>query len=438
MQRLAESPLARHVRCITINTEMLPQFAGSRSWLDEVRDTLLHTLQREDVPENWWDDDLDEEDTRDKVQFEYSRQRLRAGKDEFYMLAADQQRCSAIMCQILAEALSMYQNVQRLELIDNRGVPEKDEYYKRRFDGPVAVCSPWKGMLVDPEWYYRHLESKWHGEDREPISANVSSAYALHYIADALALQPGQRQLQPPASLKELTMTIGHHVPVTEILKSPSHGACRICPNYFPSGHESMYGMFNKLTRVNLRMRDDQFHHGRGVCREIAIALSCASTLKHLELDNRGVECPYFYEEIATLNVKRPWPVLKHLRLSGTIVTKQLMQILNLCCDSLRELEIEDVILVKPDCSGARWDDFFEAMQPSLSLERANIRHLHDEARRFEGVLFPRGGAKSAVNVAVESFLTKRVAELPQFEGWGFLPGARIPADWSKPDWRLE
>jgi hypothetical protein len=44
-------------------------------------------------------------------------------------------------------------------------------------------------MLVDPESYYRHLDYKWHNEDIRPAFDDISSAYALHYIADALNLQ---------------------------------------------------------------------------------------------------------------------------------------------------------------------------------------------------------------------------------------------------------
>ena len=226
-------------------------------------------------------------------------------------------------------------------------------------------------------------------------------------------------------------MTIGHHIPVSEVFLIPSLDICLICSDDSPSGLASMHGIFNNLTRIKLRMRDNQFHREREVCREIATGLSCASSLKYLEIDSRGVECPHFYEEIATLNIQRPWPVLERLRFCGIIITEQLMQILNLCRDSLRELEMEDILLVKSDCSGARWDDFFEAIRPSLSLERAKIRHLYDQASRFEGVLFPSKGAKSAVNLAVEGFLTKRMANMPSFEEWDFAPGARISNDWS-------
>ena len=396
----------------------------------------MHTAI-EEIPDDWWDDDLDKEDTRRKVQSKYSRKQLRTAQHEFHDLAVDQQRCSDLMCQILAQALRTCHNVQRLGLVDNHGVFEKDADYDQRFDSPIAACSPWKGILIDPKVYYCYLESKWHGE-RIIQAYEVCSAYALHYIVHALALQPEQRHLQRSALLKELTMTIGHHVPVSTIMTKPWVLSCGICTNHHPSTVGSMYDIFKKLTRVNLRMRDNQFHKGREVCREIATGLSYATSLKYLELDTRGVECPFFYEEIATLNIKRPWPVLEHLRFSGTIVTEELLQILNLCCDSLRELEIEGVLLLKPDSSGARWDDFFEAMQPGLSLQTANVRILHDQARRFEGILFPREDAKSAVNLAVEAFLTKRIDKLPQFEEWDFRPGARIPCDWSKADWRLE
>jgi hypothetical protein len=187
--------------------------------------------------------------------------------------------------------------------------------------------------------------------------------------------------------------------------------------------------MFNNLTRVGLRMRDNQFHKEREVCRESATGLTYATNLKHLELDTRGVECPLFYKEIATLNIQRPWPVLEHLRRSGTIVSEELLQILNLCCDSLCELEIEDVLLLKPDSRGARWDDLIKAMQPGLTLQRANVNIRHDRARRFEGILFSREGAKSAIDLTVEGFLTKSCKSCLNLKSGTFRPGARTPCD---------
>lgn len=425
-ERLAQSPVGRHIRCLTINTEILPMLNGD-AWLDQLRLTMISARVFRRIPDHWVEDDLDEIALWQIITTTYSKDRVKANREKFIRLAMNQQQDSPVMCRMLINAINGAVNLRHLELIDRRGIYNEGKNRKERSSGLLAKCSPWRDVLIDPDSYYGVMRDKWEVEEQRPGLENVSSAYALHYLAESLALAPTQNQSRSPSAINELSVVLGHHIPIGDVMSRTFCRLCELCREGITSVEfwNAMHTMFRTLTRVNVQMVDRPLHENRAVCRELFKGLVGASNLRHLELDDRQTGSHDFFETIANINSERPWPILEHLSVSAELMTtEQMSKLLAMCAKSLCTLEIKDVSLINPDESKApRWDDFFENIQPTLNLQSANIRHLYYSPGIWKGLFFHKADPKSEMNKAVESFLTKRIAELPRQEKWDYNPG---------------
>jgi hypothetical protein len=77
LESLANSSVAKHVRCLTINTEILP-FLHKKRWMESVRSTMCNTIESLRIPEEWVEDDLDSAELYNILRSQYS-------KDEIFM-----------------------------------------------------------------------------------------------------------------------------------------------------------------------------------------------------------------------------------------------------------------------------------------------------------------------------------------------------------------
>jgi hypothetical protein len=341
-------------------------------------------------------------------------------------LAREQQKWSPEICTVLVKAMTKLVNCKHLELIDERGVYKDAANRAHHLDSPLGSCSPWKGMLVDPESYYGTMMDIWSAQDLRPSKGNVSSAHVLHYVAEYLAMRLGKDELEMTLPMKQLTISIGHHIPVAQVFRRTNCYPCEICENYdpYPGLLRLIYNMFETLDRVNLKMNSDQFHIDEAVCDEVAKGLSKANNLRHLELDNYHSHSANFFRALTGLKQARPWPLLLHLSLSGVMSPKHLLKIVNMNVQSLRVLELVDIELVEHERRGPRWDDLVETMQPTLKLERANVGYLHAPMGILRGVFFSTSSrSKSEMNRIVENFMTGKVTKLPRQEIFGSTEG---------------
>lgn len=418
LERLAKSPTVKHIRCLCINIEVLPQLHW-RDWLWALRDTIEES-SRSDPDERFYMFELIQE----IVYRKYTKSEVAVAYKAFKTLSVIQHDQSSRMGEILGSAFESLANLKRLELHDRRGVfcARKGENQ----EDTLATCSPWKDSLVKPEHYYGRLLHRWLSESYPPGNGNLSSTQALRFTMPLMASATDCTDFTPLVSVEALTFDVGHHIPVSgwSFHKDPELNGIevRCAPAQFTRKIRGLCNMFKSLTRVQLHMRSEQFHKSKEVCREIAYGLSHATNLRRLELNNSGSYCQRFFDELAALDVHRPWPVLDHLQITGHTCAKSLKKIVCMNADSLRVLVLIDVAL----CSAARWDDFFESIQPVLQLRKANVRQLQDDTRRWPlrdlrwRCTFFAGSkkSKSVMHLAVEDFLSKQRNELPRQDHW--------------------
>lgn len=434
LRQLATSPIAKHIRCLAINTQILPVLR-KRQWLESVQDSVTN-YPKDDSSFVWSEEeDVDNALIRWRLLSVYSDEELKVDRKNFANLAREQQEETPGICETLIMSLRWLENLQHLKLIDKRGVYRDGEELNTRSSGPLAACSPWKDMLIDPYSYYSMIEERWDAEDIPPSRGNISSAYVLHYLAESLAPQSPDDGLRSLLTNKELTISIGHHVEIAEVFNETDCEPCEICWGIDMSRALTLrrfQTLFKSLERVNLQMNKTLFHYEDEVCSEIAAGLYHANNIRHMELDNRESHGVAFFDAITSLMDEgdKPWPFLERLRLSGEMTWHHLWGIINLNAETLRVLELVDLFLepeadalLTDDYDGInkddRWDDFLEEIQPLLNLTTAKLRHLRGGPMTSRGAFFaPNSGPQPAVNLAVEDFLTKKIALLPRQEHW--------------------
>jgi hypothetical protein len=272
------------------------------------------------------------------------------------------------------------------------------------------------------------LIEKYTEEGKRPVRADSSSAWPLRNIADALASRRSKAQHIFVSAVKDLNFMLANHIPVSKVFEVENS-----MPLQSPESHMTVLkGVFDSLktlTKVDITFGSDQFEYDKTVCVEIVKSLSLATNLKHLELDNQHRWCYGCYHAFRRC-LKHPWPLLEHLRISGKMSWGCVSHILDLNAQSLRILELVELEMSVGtyDPPVTRWDDLFEKIHSTLTLERADIRSLTD----WPVVFFALGsGAKSEMNRMVENFLARRVEKLPRQEEWDFdrIPGASSDSD---------
>lgn len=439
LKRLANSPVAKHVRGLRINTEVLPLLSW-KNWLLAIRDTMVEE-HASSIPREWLYSaiHLDEEDLERIVFTKHTELQVSLAYAAFVELNISQHDEGPRMGDRLGSALEKFVHLRRLELHDQRGIVygDEDEFEQ----DALALCSPWKASLINPDAYYRSLVDDYSDleDGAEPGPHVLSSVRALRCIMRSLASNAKYRTRNAVPGIENLVFTIGHHIPISDwyFLGESESDVNDMCFKYEkpPWTMRIFCSLFQHLTCITLRLWTEQFDKYEEVCLEIAHGLSHAVNLRQLELDNRVSECFELFDQIADLEGECPWPRLEQLKLTGKAISKSLAKIVCMSNESLRVLTLEDIAIygVEEFLTGARWDDFFESIQPSLQLKSASVSHLHDESRRWpresfewQGVFFARSGKrKSDVQLAVEDFLVNSVTELSRQEHWD-ITGPRI------------
>ena len=205
LESLATSPLAKHVRRLTVNTEMLPRFDDSE-WTEYLRLTTEH----ED--NGLYRNREDESETK----FFCSQRNLIIDWDRYHTIATHQPTYSSFCGDKLLSALGRLVKVQSLELIDGRNA-QMDE--GRPACPRLASCSPWNKTSLKRDDYSALLRERWNEERERPGKADMSSAWTLRNIADAFAARRSDEKRDFVGPVKELKIHTGHHIPVSKVLE---------------------------------------------------------------------------------------------------------------------------------------------------------------------------------------------------------------------------
>jgi hypothetical protein len=415
MKNLSTSSLAKHVKCVTVNTEILPALK-KRRWLECLYKTETSEGRMEEVGVN---PNLGR--IYDILLRQYSEDTLEVAWKEFQNVAANQQLWGHYIGDLLGRVLQSLPKVEHLEFIDKRGMYNDQPGSIRE---PLALCSPWKSLSLCPFKYDDLLTMDWKVGDILPTEEDVSSAFALHHVADwnRARWPSGYTSI---TCVKELTIEFGHHIPVSEVFEATSCEPCDRCvwSTQRSAVFQNAFETFPNLDRVNIKVSGDQLQHEEAVCNEIVSALSKATNLRHLKIDNRNTDCDFLR---AFVGRKPLWPLLEQLRLSGVTSRDHLMNFLCSTGESLRVLELVEIQLEEGSEMSIeqrpRWDDCLEKREQILYLERACVRSLcyqgSEKYTEYTVFFAATSGSISEMNKTVERFLTGRVEVLPRQETW--------------------
>jgi hypothetical protein len=283
---LSASSLAKHVRHVTVNTEILPRLTHWR-WIEYLFFTEVHDGNQAGAAENM---------SHDMIYYRllsvYSKDKLEVAWKKFQNIALNQQLWGNKVGPRLGRSLQSLPKLEHLEFIDKRGIRINEPGSIRE---PLVQCSPWKNVLLDPFKYYDFLIWDWkYGNLPEEKEADVSSAFALHHVADwnRANWPSGYTSI---TCVKELTIEFGHHIPVSRVFETTSCESCDSCGGRTPksAAFKSVFKSFPNLVRVNIKVGGNQLQHEEAVCKEIVSGLSKATNLRHLTIDSRHTECDF-------------------------------------------------------------------------------------------------------------------------------------------------
>ena len=413
---LSRSTLAKHVRRVTVNTEILPPLR-KRQWIERLYYAEAHQGNLAGRGEG-----LMLYDCYDLLLPLYSKDVLEADWKDFQNVAVNQQIFGHYIGALLGTALKSLPNVEHLEFIDKRGIGVNQPGSLR---DRLALCSPWKDRLLDPFKFYDMLMSELENGDLEE-EEDVSSAFALHHVADWDRILRANSRTTNICIANELTIEFGHHIPVSKVFEDTNCEDCESCRERTPKSavFESVFRTLSKLKRVNIKASENQLQHKEAVCKEITSGLSKVTNLRHLTIDNRHTDCDFLG---AFRGCNPVWPRLRRLRLSGVTSREHLLDFLSSTAESLRKLELVEMQLSEESGIAInqrpRWDDCLEKAGQILHLERACVRSLYYHGSKNYTIFFVETARSiSEMNMTVERFLTGRADVLPRQETWGGVP----------------
>lgn len=130
----------------------------------------------------------DEEDLEEICYTRYTELQITLAYEAFRELNLGQYDDGPVMGDRLGYALDKFAHLRRLELHDQHGTVYGDKDDDEQ--DALALCSPWKNSLINPDAYYRSLVDDYSDlEGTVPEPHVLFSAHALRYIMRSLALQ---------------------------------------------------------------------------------------------------------------------------------------------------------------------------------------------------------------------------------------------------------
>ena len=347
LQKLAGSHLAKHVRRLVINTEILPLLERGQREIclaERAEDWTTGEIPSEyhedkeicddcgrdcHSHERNWDDYHEPEEVSHILSYKYSKRMIDADWQDFRSLSRDQQLRSSWMASVLEVAMRALRNIRQLELIDRRGAyPTESDGIHSALDH-VASCSPWKHMLFSPDDYEALIWREYDTDSNPRLGRrSVTSGYPLLHILKALADRIGNEGPASTRSLTELRIDAGHHVALTKV---PKHAFRPRNLKGISSRalSEDTSAWLESLTRIDLSLGSEWFQYRELVAKEIVLGLSKAKNLRHLVLDLRYSDDREVLRTLDQLE-RSPWPQLAHLLYSGAIDSSTLLKFLNL------------------------------------------------------------------------------------------------------------
>ena len=261
------------------------------------------------------------------------------------------------------------------------------------------------------------MSAHWCDEQVQLGKENISSAWALHNIAAALASRRKNSTDKIPVT--ELAFHFGHHIPISRVFEITN------CPpqpiSKTPSA--ALFDFFATVTKVSIKGIKKLFQDQKAVSEEIMLGLGKATNLQHLEIcGNEAHSSNFFY---TLKHITYSWPRLEHICFSGYISPDCILHLLRLNADSLREVELVDIAIDFDLGSNiiASRETLLENIRSTVMLNRVRILSLPDW-EKVEGYLTyfaAQSGAKSEAHQAAEDYLARRIERLPSLDEWDFI-----------------
>ena len=432
--QISASHLAKHVRHLTVNTEILPALKRemwSEAVLSTVTDHILgltepgiHEVRDLQIPEVVKERILEHEEldgnAPDLLALIFSNDELEDGWEIFRFFARPQKQWDVSEYpEMLRNAIKQLRNLRRVDLVDPRGTRwhnSQAQLNKRPFSDALASCSPWKGTLIDPDDYYHVLVENWNLAGDALGFEHSNSAYPVYLLATALTLRHREIGVTP---ITELNMDVGHHVPLATVLEDTTSlsNADELLEDVI---QREAFGFFDCLSSVSLSAASPQFDQGEEVWEELVDGLRKARNLRSMTLDLRQESAFILDDTLLCVLKKSPWPQLGHLHCSGLITPFGLVKLATVNAKSLRRLELVEVELIDPE----RWDDVLEKLRSALQLDHARVSRLVFGDGQASVMFFDaKSGEKSPLTRRVEQYLIGSVDDLPGQDTWDYTKG---------------
>lgn len=449
MSRIASiassSSLAKHVQRLTINTEILPAFTR-----DQYEHYLVHTIAKDansdidmDIIGRLPGPVLDRNELVTILIDRLGESKLSDGWQHFFQLSRSQRGLwTNVQHPSLDRALQLLPNLQKVDLVDERG------RHRERFQTWTAqtqygaACSPWKEALIDPWLYDLFNWHQWMTFNFSPGQEADGNAEAIYHVGLALASRDNLGKENPTMERKPvigMTCEVGHHEPLGSYYSGGRSSAVHL--TNISSFLQSLSSL--KLSMESLQFGDDG---GEEVLQEILLGLFEARSLRRLDLDI-GSQAAGPFNTLMESSEGPVWPGLEYLRFSGSIWIFDLFTFINMQVKSLKSLEVTDVTLYPFEEGPSIWhrppmlrlDDMLEKlMTAGLNLQHARLSRLtcRNEPHYTPRTFFPIvAGSRADVSRHVGAYLTRRRNELPRLEHWDFEPHqCSIHDCWHTPD----
>lgn len=324
---ISRSIVAKHVEQLTFNTEVLPVLDRS-SYMEYAIAT-----QRLKCPDRTTDfETLRDRDDEHLVRV-YSEHGLEGHWREFENLSKDQKTWMASGNQaILQEALNSLPNLQRLNLTHTT-YSGSGNYLEE-----LASGSPWRGLLIDPHFYYFEYVDPEDVTDSSPDMDHT--AEAAFSILSACAYRQLEKGNKP---LTELNMQVGYD----ELLAEGQNKAL-LLPDGRPNPHnilESFKQSFDHLTCANWEMTESVSENKPNITKEALECLLRAKNLRSLDL-SPGFDSEEELKDAICASPGLLWAHLQHLGLHNCQFRKmELCKLITEHSESLQSLSLHGVTL---------------------------------------------------------------------------------------------